>query len=113
MRRLTMQAGKEVMELLFYLQQADLQAQSEYKRGEKLAKLEAGLRCYREINEAGDPVRIKDLALTGKDLIALGMKPGPELGEMLQKLLDIVMDNPKKNTKQELEAIVKEAIVTI
>lgn len=113
MRRLTMQAGKEVMELLFYLQQADLQAQSEYKRGEKLAKLEAGLRCYREINEAGDPVRVKDLALTGKDLIALGMKPGPELGEMLQKLLDIVMDNPKKNTKQELEAIVKEAIVTI
>ena len=105
MRRLMGEAGEKVMPLLFDLQQADLRAQSTYKREEKLAKLAAGKRCYEEIVAAGDPVTIKDLAISGSDLIALGMQPGPQLGEMLKRLLEIVLERPQDNTAQELKKI--------
>ena len=53
---------------------------------------------------------LKDLALDGKDLIALGMKPGKELGETLQILFDYVLENPDKNTKEELEAYLQKIL---
>lgn len=105
MRRLIHAVGKQTMPLLFCLQQADLQAQSIFKQEEKLAKLMAGKRCYREIMEAGDAVTIKDLAIHGGDLIALGMQPGPQLGAMLNQLLEVVMEQPQNNTEQKLKEI--------
>lgn len=100
MRRLMNQAGTDALPLLFLLQRADLLAQSDYTRDEKLRKLEAAQRCYREICEAGEAVRIKDLPVGGKDLMDLGMKPGPALGDMLQRLLEQVLENPEQNTKE-------------
>lgn len=110
MRRLMKEAGKQAMPLLFLLQQADLQAQSTYKQEEKLAKLAAGKRCYEEIVAAGDAVTIKDLAIHGSDLIALGMQPGPQLGEILKRLLEEVLEHPQNNTKQRLEEIARQWI---
>lgn len=104
MRRLMNQAGPDTMPLLFMLQRADLLAQSDYMKKEKLAKLEAGERCYCEIKQNKEAVTISDLAIGGRDLIGLGMKPGPELGEMLNRLLEQVMDDPEKNTKEKLSA---------
>lgn len=104
MRRLMNQAGTDTMPLLFLLQRADLLAQSDYMKEEKLAKLEAGERCYREIKQNKEAVTISDLAIGGRDLIGLGMKPGPELGETLHRLLEQVMDDPGKNTKEKLNA---------
>ena len=43
-----------------------------------------------------------DLAISGKDLIALGMKPGRELGEVLHELLEHVLDIPEDNTAKHL-----------
>lgn len=107
MRHLMKEAGKQAMPLLFLLQQADLQAQSTYKQEEKLAKLAAGKRCYEEIVAAGDAVTIKDLAIHGGDLMALGMQPGPQLGEILKRLLEEVLEHPQNNTKQRLEELAR------
>ena len=46
-----------------------------------------------------------DLAIDGKALIELGMKPGRELGQILRQLLDMVIENPELNTREQLEAI--------
>jgi tRNA nucleotidyltransferase (CCA-adding enzyme) len=108
MRRLVNQAGEAVMPLLFVLQRADLLAQSEYMREEKLTKLSAGEKCYQEIRQAGEAVKISDLAVTGRDLMGLGVPSGPELGEILRRLLDQVMDAPEKNTKEKLCSMAKE-----
>ena len=105
MRRLMNEAGEKMMPLLFDLQLADLQAQSTYKREEKMAKLAAGKRCYEEIVAAGDAVTIKDLAISGSDLIEWGMQPGPHLGEILKDLLEVVLERPQDNTEQELKKI--------
>lgn len=107
MRRLMNQAGTDTMPLLFLLQRADLLAQSDYMKEEKLAKLEAGERCFCEIMRNQEAVTIADLAIGGKDLIDLGMKPGPELGELLHRLLEQVLDDPEKNTKEKLSAQVR------
>lgn len=102
MRRLMNEAGTDTLPLLFLLQRADLMAQSEYKREEKLEKLEAAERCYREIREAKEAVSIGELVVDGKDLIQMGMTPGPEIGKMLSWLLEIVLKEPEKNKREEL-----------
>ena len=45
---------------------------------------------------------LKQLAVDGNDLIALGFAPGPGLGETLQKLLDMVVDQQIPNEKDAL-----------
>jgi tRNA nucleotidyltransferase (CCA-adding enzyme) len=102
------QAGTDLMPLLFTLQQADLLSQSEYKQKEKLMRLEAAKRCYREICEAGEAVCVKDLAIGGRELIQMGMTPGPAIGEMLQQLLEHVLAHPEDNEKEKLLFLAKE-----
>ena len=58
----------------------------------------------RQILEEGHCTSLKTLAVTGKDLIASGMKPGKELGELLHWLLDQVLENPENNTREWLIA---------
>jgi len=43
------------------------------------------------------PHRISDLAVTGDDLLELGFREGPELGRLLQALLEDVVDDPARN----------------
>lgn len=61
----------------------------------------------RASEQAGEPVRISDLAINGNDLIGLGFKPGRSLQDVLCDLLDVVWDHPEKNTREEL---IKEAL---
>ena len=44
-----------------------------------------------------------DLALAGRDLIALGLKPGPAMGSILKTLLSEVQDEILSNTREALE----------
>ena len=60
--------------------------------------------------ELGSPHRLGDLAIDGNDLIALGVKPGPQLGRLLHELLDEVVDEPALNTRDRLLARAKEQL---
>lgn len=48
------------------------------------------------------PLALKDLAVRGDDLIAAGVRPGPDVGEALARLLDEVLEDPSRNTKDYL-----------
>lgn len=48
-------------------------------------------------------LKIKDLALNGHDLIAMGLQ-GKEIGRCLSAMLNYVLDDPKRNTRQQLAA---------
>jgi tRNA nucleotidyltransferase (CCA-adding enzyme) len=61
-----------------------------------------------EIRRRGDPLGRGDLAVDGNDLIALGVPRGPRLGEVLDRLLDRVLDDPSLNTSEQLSALAKE-----
>ena len=71
-----------------------------HKRDEKEAELAEMERLYAQILEEKNCVSLKTLAVTGSDLIAAGMKPGKEIGEVLQMLLEIVIEDPESNTKE-------------
>lgn len=75
--------------------------------GRNLTQIETIYKMYNEIVARGDCVALKDLAVNGKDLIDLGMKPGEEIGQMLALLLRIVIEKPIENDRQVLLAIVE------
>ena len=52
----------------------------------------------RELMEAGVPTK-RDLAVSGKDLIALGIEPGPFMGKILREMEEMLLDNPEVNDK--------------
>ena len=94
--------GEELFPMLLQVKRADFMAQSEYKRAEKEEELEKITAIYHKILEDGDCVSLKMLAVTGTDLIQMGMKPGMEIGEKLTELFEVVLENPKKNNKNDL-----------
>ncbi|MDR2096764.1 MAG: HD domain-containing protein [Treponema sp.] len=55
-----------------------------------------------EVLRKGRSLSLKDLAVSGKDLIAAGMKPGREIGIILNELLETVLDDPEQNTQDKL-----------
>ena len=105
-RRAINRVGEQQYPKLFAVKRADILAQSEYKREEKLRYVTEYEQIYNVIMEKQQCLSIKDLAINGSDLIATGMKPGKEIGTMLAKLLDEVLDEPERNTREELLALV-------
>ena len=101
-RRAASRMGKELFPLILEVKAADLAAQSDYQRTEKREWLERLRSLYEEIEREGNCLTIKDLAVNGRDLIQAGITPGPQLGLALQQLLEIVLEDPEKNTREYL-----------
>lgn len=100
-RRAIMKAGEDVFPLLFDVKVADIKAQSNYMRKEKVERLEAVRQVYEEVVAQKQCVSLKTLAVTGKDLMReMGMQPGPEIGLILKKLLDLVIEDPSLNERE-------------
>lgn len=78
-------------------------------REERLAARLAGIRLYRRAVRIAwrDPLTIGDLAVDGDDLRAAGVAPGRAIGETLQRLLDVVLDDPARNEREALLAVVR------
>ncbi len=61
------------------------------------------------------PFGAKDLALNGHDLMGMGIPEGPRIGAVLAGLVDLVLDNPELNTREQLTALamnMKDAVPT-
>lgn len=72
------------------------------------AQVETALNLLNEVLEGGEAFTIKNLAVDGHDLVALGLE-GRQIGETLRRLLDIVIEEPSLNTKEQLLAIVQDS----
>ncbi len=60
------------------------------------------VRLSREIRCAGDCLSLKQLAVSGKDLMDAGIQPGKKVGETLNALLEMVLEHPEYNQKETL-----------
>lgn len=107
-RRAMNKIGEDLFPYYMQVRRADTDAQSDYRKEEKYANLEGIEMLYTEIVEKRQCVSLKDLAVTGKDLIAAGVKPGPRLGEILDRLLKDVIEEPEHNEKEYLLCLAKE-----
>ena len=94
--------GEDLFPLYLEVKDADTRAQSDFRFQEKMDYLEEVRHLYRKILEEGDCLSLKDLAVNGKDLIAAGMKPGREIGEVLGAMYRDVIDDPEHNNKEYL-----------
>lgn len=101
-RRLIVTVGVNRIEMNLKMRIADTLSQSEYEREDKLEYISELERKYREIIENKDCLCLKELSITGKDLIMIGAKPGPTLGEILNTLFDEVIDEPARNNREYL-----------
>lgn len=109
-RRAMNRIGEDIFPMLFAVHRADISAQSDYMREEKLRKFSYIEELYDTVRSQGDAVSLKDLAITGRDLIAQGMKPGREIGAVLQSLLEQVLEDPSLNTPEQLLEISKKIV---
>ncbi|MBQ5559390.1 MAG: CCA tRNA nucleotidyltransferase [Lachnospiraceae bacterium] len=108
MRKLMNKIGVEEMKYLFLLMEGDVLAQSDYKRQEKMDKLQASKALYHEICDAEECVTLKMLAINGGDLLREGFPKGKSMGEILNGLLEAVIEEPKLNEKDTLISLAKE-----
>lgn len=101
-RKSISELGEEWFLPLLEVKTSDVEAQSDYQRDEKLGKIEYWRNAFEEIRCAGDCLSLKDLAVSGKDLIAAGAAPGREIGRILHEMLEEVLREPAHNTREYL-----------
>lgn len=98
MRKQIVEIGQEAFPAIFSLQEAiSPYEQTLYGRETKICR-----RLYEEIIRREDPLSIKDLAVNGSDLQAIGVTEGIRIGAILQELFHQVISNPDQNTKENL-----------
>ncbi len=101
-RRMASKVGADIFPLLLEVHDADVFAQSDYKKDEKNKWTEDVRRLFEEIQKNNECLSLADLAVNGKDLIEKGIKPGKELGLILRAMLSEVIEDPKLNLKSYL-----------
>lgn len=94
-KRFINRVGKENIDELFELQWCD-QIASEGKS--KINQYDEFIQRINTLQH--EPLSLKDLAITGTDLIQAGIPAGKEMGLIMKKLLDMVIDYPTLNNKQ-------------
>lgn len=101
-RKAMSKISAELFPMYLLVIRADILAHSMYRREEELENLSGLQKCYEEIVADHECVSLKQLAVTGTDLIGIGMKPGKQIGEVLNELLRIVLEYPEFNNKEHL-----------
>ena len=92
--------GEDLFADLLAFQKADSSAKKPEVVVMALAQLEKIEAVYQEILDKKQCTSLKMLAVTGKDLIQAGMKPGKEMGTVLEQLLQHVLEYPEDNQKE-------------
>ena len=70
--------------------------------GRDTGELVRSVSALRAQVQAGVPLSVRDLAIDGADLKALGLRPGPVFGEILDTLLNEVLEDPTRGTRAAL-----------
>lgn len=101
-KRMMAKTGEKLFLKLMDLQTADNAAKNPEYFPEKKRRTENLKEIFREVLSAGEPYRISDLVINGRDLMRLGYKPGRIISDTLKSLLDEVIINPYLNDRDYL-----------
>lgn len=91
--------GPDCLDQLIELKIAD-------NKGQNMALFNGQQRLYNlqnmavEIRKSGQCYSLKDLNISGKDLLNMGIAPGPQIGRLLNGVLDVVIEGLVENKKE-------------
>ena len=102
LRRLLVKLGEERLRLLFDVCRADAAAHTPEVFEKRMAVTDSDQKLLDEILADGSCLSLKDLAIGGRELVALGLAPGPEIGAVLHTLLEEVTDEILPNERESL-----------
>ena len=100
------QLGPEIFFQLLEVKRADGMGQAYALVKDRLAELEEMKAKAEEIVAQGQCFSLKDLAVNGRDVIAAGVTPGPEVGQVLNGLLEQVLNGEVQNSKEALLSLI-------
>ena len=101
-KRMLRKLGEENLRRLIDAKKADALAHAEEIVASKLKKLEEILDLTNKVIKDKQCFSLKDLLVTGNDLLSLGVSGGKEVGEMLAQLLNMVIDGELENSQSTL-----------
>lgn len=107
-RKAMCKVGEDIFEELLKVIEADKKAQNPRLLKERNVKFERLWEIYRDIRAKGQCTGLKGLAINGDDLIAMGIKPGKEIKELLNYLLEKVIEEPELNVKEKLMNLLRQ-----
>jgi tRNA nucleotidyltransferase (CCA-adding enzyme) len=96
--------GEEQLRLLIEVKRGDIAAHAEDTARLGLERVDAFEARLDELRAEGACYSLRDLAVNGDDLKALGLEEGPQLGRILRNLLDAVMAGELENDRTRLLA---------
>jgi tRNA nucleotidyltransferase (CCA-adding enzyme) len=104
-RRFVRRVGADLLDDLFALRAAD-NAASGAREPATGGLAELRHRVAQAL--ASDALEQAQLAIDGNDLVTeLGLNPGPQIGELLRRMLEAVLDDPSQNTRERLLALAR------
>jgi hypothetical protein len=115
LRRFIRRVGPQNVERQFALRAADIAGSGLPKRGRENELFQARVRA---VLAAKPPLSVKDLLVGGADVISIlqregvlpaGSRGGPEVGRVLQRVLERVLDDPRLGREEQLEIASEEA----
>lgn len=94
--------GETMMRKLLNIKRADAKAQNPAFVKQRLNEIDKVEKILNKIIREDQCFCLKDLAVTGSDLIAAGVAQSPQLGAILETLLSLVINGQIKNERQQL-----------
>ena len=107
MRRWLNKVGEDRLRQLLLVREADIRAHAAGTQGSRLARCSAVASILDEVIRQEQCFSLKDLAVSGKDILVLGIPQGKRVGEILHSLLDRVISGELPNDRS---VLMKEAV---
>ncbi len=103
-KKLLSKLGEAQFRRLLKIKKADILAQNPLFADERLKKLELVEGIFEEVITANSCLSLHDLAVGGEDLIRLGIPQGKQIGVVLNRLLEMVLNEETENNRDALLA---------
>ncbi len=106
-RRWLSAVGRDRLAALARIELAEARGNGDGDRAASVVRSWLAARC---VLSRHPPLGVSDLAIDGGDLIRMGLKPGPAFGQVLNRLLSWVLEDPSRNRQPLLEERVREIL---
>ena len=106
-RRAVVQVGEDLFPVFLKVKRADIGGQNTEVQEKKFLYMDEVEAIYRRILSRGDCLSLKQLKVTGDDLICAGIPEGKQIGRILNSLLNEVLSDPGKNEREILLEIAR------